>query len=232
MSPRGYVSRTRIASALALAVCFILIVSPTPARAQSSEGQARPPLSSGPAALEFPVTMRQNVVAGKTAVGTKVEARLTMATLVKGTVIPEGAIFSGEVVKSAAKSDADPSQLSIRMDSVQWKNESRPMKVFLTAWYYPLLMGEEAETKDQEEIMSSPSGNSFPSQRIPRDKLPSVARVSENRVLLKDIESKRADDGTITLTSTKSSIKLDKGTMYVLSPGDLGAHPPAKPDSH
>ncbi len=48
--------------------------------------------------------MRQNVVAGKTPVGTKVEAKLTIATLVKGTVIPEGAVFSGEVVDSVAKS--------------------------------------------------------------------------------------------------------------------------------
>src|SRR6266403_2589125 len=48
---------------------------------------------------EFPVTLRQNVVAGKTPVGTKVEAKLTVATLVDGAVIPRDATFSGEVVE-------------------------------------------------------------------------------------------------------------------------------------
>src|SRR5277367_4444886 len=68
-------------------------------------GQSKTPAPGSAAASvasvqEFPVTMRQNVKAGKTPVGTKVEAKLTTATLVKGAVIPAGAIFSGEVVES------------------------------------------------------------------------------------------------------------------------------------
>ena len=83
--------------------------------------------SNGASTQEFPVTLRQNVVAGKTQVGTKVEAKLTIATLVSGTVIPEGAVFAGKVVESSAQSASDPSRLAIRMDSVQWKNESKPI---------------------------------------------------------------------------------------------------------
>jgi hypothetical protein len=70
-----------------------------------SYGQQQPPaapISSG--AHEFPAVMRQNVVAGATAVGTKVQARLVIATLVDGVVIPRDAVLSGEVTESAAKS--------------------------------------------------------------------------------------------------------------------------------
>src|SRR3974377_1143289 len=67
------------------------------------------PAPSGPAGVrEFPVTLRQKVEAGATPVGTKVEAELVVATLVDGVVIPRDAVFTGEVVESAAKSATDP----------------------------------------------------------------------------------------------------------------------------
>lgn len=99
-----------------------------------SQPPSTPP---GSADLEFPVTMRQNVTAGVTAVGTKVQAKLAVATLVKGTVIPQNAILSGEVTESQAKSSSEPSRLAIRLDSAQWKKGSAAIKVYLTAWIYP-----------------------------------------------------------------------------------------------
>ena len=127
---------------------------------------------------EFPVTMRQNVKAGKTPVGTKIEAKLTIATLVNGTVIPAGAIFSGEVVESAAKSSSDPSRIAIRMDSVQWKNASKPITVYLTAWYYPIQMRQDAD-HDRDDCqspggmgMKCPLGPACRASRFPPDALP------------------------------------------------------------
>jgi hypothetical protein len=61
-----------------------------------------------------------NVAAGKTPVGAKIKARLAVATLIDGKVIPRSAVFSGEVIDSAAKT-ADASRLAIRMDSMVWK---------------------------------------------------------------------------------------------------------------
>ena len=213
--------------------------------AQSSSAQSNPasPASAPNAALvqEFPVTMRQNVVAGKTPVGTKVEAKLTIATLVKGAVIPEGAIFSGEVVDSTAKSKTDPSRLAIRMDSVQWKKESKPIKVYLTAWYYPVPMPQDADQEDCRTVgsvgMNCPpvpgapgagpgaAGTRFPPEPMP---LPS-AQVPQSRVAMKDVESTRDPDGTIALSSAKSNIKLDKTTTYVLATGEL--MPESKPSA-
>ena len=97
--------------------------------------QRAPAPSSSPAGLEFPVIMRQNVAAGTTPIGTKVQAKLLVATLVDGVVVPRGAILSGEVTESVKKSKTDPSRLAIRMDSAQWKNGAAPIKVYLTAWF-------------------------------------------------------------------------------------------------
>jgi len=233
----GKRSHIRIEASIRLAVLSCLLVTSIVALSQSSpqssEEQPKPSATNAGPVQEFPVTMRQNVVAGKTPVGTKVEARLTIATLIRGAVIPEGASFSGEVVESVAKSLTDPSRLSIRMDSVRWKKESRPMRLFLTAWYYPLLLGEDAAPKDRDNappsVMQNPNTPGFPNPHTPPDLFPQASRLSETRVTMKDVESSRADDGTITLTSNKSNLKLDKSTTYVFSNGDLGA--PAKPPS-
>src|SRR5208283_4939077 len=189
-----------------------------------------PPLLA--AGIEFPVHMQQKVIAGKTPVGTKVLAKLAIATLVKGTVIPEGAILSGEVTESVAKSATMPSRLGIRMDSVQWKNGSIPIGVYLTAWYYPMA------TPDQELPPGGPDGSSpptFTSYPMPaRHHLPAArpssdadaaplpdSSNSQHRVLMKNVESTRNGDGAVTLTSTHSNLKLDNATTYVLAADGL-----------
>ncbi len=242
MSTRRFVVRTGRAITGAIVCALLTLVSFFP---PSSSAQANPtsPASAPNAALvqEFPVTMRQNVVAGKTPVGTKVEAKLTIATLVKGAVIPEGAIFSGEVVDSTAKSKTDPSRLAIRMDSVQWKKESKPIKVYLTAWYYPVPMPQDADQEDCRTLgglgMNCPAGPGVPGAgpgmggtRFPPNSMPSPsAPVSQSRVAMKDIESTRDNDGTLALSSAKSNIKLDKATTYVFATGEL--MPESKPTS-
>src|SRR6202162_3686572 len=119
--------------------------------------QPAPIAHSSAGAREFPVIMRQNVTAGVTPVGAKVQAKLAVATLVDGVVVPRDAILSGEVTESVAKSATDPSRLAIRMDSAQWKKGSAPIvlslasKVYLTAWYYPV-----AETRTQDLSDESP----------------------------------------------------------------------------
>jgi hypothetical protein len=213
---------------------------------QQTAAQREPAASSSPGALEFPVVMRQNVAAGTTAVGTKVQAKLAVATLVDGVVVPRDAVFSGEVTESVAKSATDPSRLAIRMDSAQWKKGSAPVvlslapKVYLTAWYYPV-----AETRAQDlsdESPDAPQGwnhqhrpptfpdpNGSASEPFPGrgagtepDSLPSPAsNISKHRALMKNVESTRNSDGTATLTSKSFNIKIDKQTTYVLATGDL-----------
>jgi hypothetical protein len=194
------------------------------------------------ASSEFPVVMRQSITAGKTPVGTRVQAELVIATMTTGTVVPRGAILTGEVVESVAKSKTEPSRLSIRIDSAQWKNGSATLKIYLTAWYYP----EVAMTNQDLSYQPPGAANSKrnwngqgtypdPGNPISQEKFPGrdsgkdsdngpltpASSISKHRTLLKHIESARSYDGVVTLISPSQNIKIDRLTTYVLATSDL-----------
>lgn len=192
------------------------------------------------AAQEFPVTFQQTITAGKTPAGTKVQAKLGMATLVNGTVIPQGATFSGEVVDSVAKAKTDPSKLAIRFDSAQWKSGSATLKVYLVGWFYPFVAepGQNLQYGPQEPSTRTwngqgeyPTQNSsvyrpFPSGGSDSNSSPDTSNstTSLHRVQMKNVETDRGTDGTITLVSSHSNIKLDKAVTYVLASSELLAN--------
>jgi hypothetical protein len=76
----------------------------------------------------------------QTPVGTEVQAKLVVGTMGDGAVFPKNATFSGKVIESVANTSTEPSRLAIRMDSVQWKDGSATVKIYLTAWIYPTTM--------------------------------------------------------------------------------------------
>ena len=205
-------------------------------------GQQTPAVPGSTPVFEFPVIMRQSVTAGKTSVGTKIQAQLVVATLAQGVVIPKNAILSGEVTESVKKSDTDPSRLAIRMDSAQWKNGSAPIKVYLTAWFYPeaQMVNQNLSYQPPDAANSKKNWNGMgpypdPNNPIAQQKFPGpdedkdkglppatpASNISQHRVLMKNLESTRNSDGTVILTSAHTNIKLDKLTTYVLAPGDL-----------
>jgi hypothetical protein len=201
-------------------------------------GQQTPAPAAPSGTREFPVNLQQSVTAGKTPVGTKIQAKLGIATLVDGTVVPRSAVFSGEVIESVAKTKTEPSRLAIRMDSVQWKNGSAAVKVYATAWYYPArdATGQELQYGPQEPANRTwngqgqyPDPNSKvyrpfpggdPNQGTSVPDTPS-ATTSNHRVQMKEVETVSSNDGTITLVSKRTNLKLDKLTTYVLATGDL-----------
>lgn len=201
-------------------------------------GQEKSVASAPSGVQEFPAVLQQGVVAGKTPVGTKIQAKLGVATLVDGTVIPRNAIFSGEVIESVAKTKTSPSRLAIRMDSVQWKNGSASIKVYSTAWYYPtrneggqnLQYGPQqpanrswngqGQYPDPNSKVYKPFPGSDPNQGTSVPDTPS-ATTSNQRVLMNNVETVSSNDGAITLVSKRTNIKLDKLTTYVLARGDL-----------
>ncbi|HSZ63293.1 MAG TPA: hypothetical protein VK828_15940 [Terriglobales bacterium] len=221
------ISRKMIAAGYA-AVIALLCATPL----LSQQASAPPPSL---AAIEFPALMRQNLVAGKTPVGTQIEARLAIATLENGTVIPKDAVLSGEVIESVAKSGSTPARLAVRMDSAQWKTGAVPIKVYLTAWYYP------APTMSPQNLAYGPTDaehtprkwngegpyydpNSPAYQPLPGsdpNKNPKVPSSSDHRILMKNVESLRSRDGGVVLTSTHSNLKIDKSTTYVFAGSDL-----------
>ncbi len=201
-------------------------------------GQQAPVTSASAARQEFPVTLQESVTAGKTPVGTKIQAKLVVATLVAGTVVPRNAVFSGEVVESLAKTKTDPSRLSIRMDSVQWKTGSASVKVYSTAWYYPTRNEEgqdlqygphqpanrtwngQGQYPDPNSKVYKPFPGTDPNQTASVPDTP-AATTSNHPVPMKDVETVSSGDGTISLVCKRTNIKLDKLTTYVLASPDL-----------
>ncbi len=221
-------ARTIIVAVLILGVCCSVTLL----------GQQKPADSAPVGMQEFPVVLQQKVIAGKTPAGTKIQAKLGVATLVAGTVIPRNAVFSGEVIESVAKTKTNPSRLAIRMDSVQWKNGSASVKVYSTAWYYPLRdeVGQnlqygpqqpanrtwngQGQYPDSNSKVYKPFPGGDPNQGTSVPVTPS-ATTSNNCVLMKDVETASGNDGAIALVSKRTNIKLDKLTTYVLASGDL-----------
>jgi hypothetical protein len=236
-----------------LCLLFVFLLTPlaiTQTKPVDTSGNPQKPVApSSVAGLEFPVRLRQNVTAGKTAVGSKVQAALTVATFVKGVVIPEGAIFSGQVIESAAKSATNPSRLAVRMDSAQWKNKGSGTlvsveldpRVYLSSWYYPPVLPKEgdhdrpigiADASHNPTMPSDPSGGGRNQRNPAAPPLPTPddetlpprqsADTQNHRVQLKSVQSMRNDDGILVLTSDHSNIKLDKTLTYVLATRDFG----------
>ena len=200
--------------------------------------QQKPSTSIPIAQPEFPVVLQQNVAAGKTPVGTKIQAKLVVATLVEGAVVPKNTTFLGEVTESAAKTKTTPSRLAIRIDSVQWKDATAPLRLYLTSWYYPTreVNGQGLEYGPEQPANRTwngqgqyPDPNSKVYRPFPdsdKDKGSAVpetpaSTISNQRVRMKDVESLRTSDGAIVIASSHSNLKLDKLTTYVLALDDF-----------
>jgi len=201
------------------------------------------PQSSGlSATIEFPIVMKQNIVAGKTPVGTKIQAKLVVSTLVNGVVLPRNAILSGEVTESVKKSASDPSRLAIRMDSADWKKGSAPIKAYLIAWYYPeaTAANQDLSYQPPDAANSKRNWNGMgtypdPNNPVSQQKFPGgdsnkdpgqapaspASSISKHRVMMKNVQSFRNPDGSVVLIDQRSDLKLDKITTYVLASGDM-----------
>ena len=237
---------TRIASSFLtlfypLLLCTLLAAQQTPS--SDLTYPTRPAAAAVVGALVFPVLLEQPVTAGKTSVGTAVQAKLVAATLVNGVVVPKNAVFSGVVTESVEKNKTEPSHLAIRMDSVQWKGGSTSIKVYLTSWYYPSVDEEAAQNLQYGPTQSAnatwngqgqyPSQNSKIYQPFPgRDSgqgsaVPDtpLSVTSNHRMVMKNVESSVDRDGAIALASKHSNLKLDRLTTYVFSNADLPSEP-------
>jgi hypothetical protein len=198
-------------------------------------GQPQPAATSvTPALLEFPVSLQQTVETGKTPVGTKIQAKLLVATLVNGVVVPQNALFSGVVIESVAKTKKNPARLAIRIDSVEWKNGVAPLTAYLTSWYYPRTVqaGQnlqyrppEPDSKTWNGAGQYPSADSRIYERFPdgdSDKdagaVPDTpsSKPSNSPARMKNVESAPAQDGGIALVCKHANLKFDKLTTYVL----------------
>jgi hypothetical protein len=203
----------------------------------ASLAQQTPAPLPHPALREFPLTLQQSIESGKTKIGTKVQAKLAVATLFHGTVIPRNAVFSGVVIESTAKSPKDPAKLAIRMETAEWKSGSTSMTAYLTPLYYTTAQAGQSlpnESPDPSsrtldgDQSSSPMNRPSPSSD-PQAAIPDTPSISNRPVPMKNVRLGMADDGGVALLSEHGNIKLYKMTTYVLA----ASEPPAEqPDSN
>ena len=193
--------------------------------------------ASGCVACELPIILRQSIEAGKSPVGTRVEARLVMATMINEGVIPRDAVISGEVIESVAKSGNSPSRLAIRMDQAQWKSGTAKFKMYLTSWYYPpapmaaqdLSYGPPGDRRNwggvDPTVDTTDPPN--PAQRVSDHQDPGVnagapaSVISMKRVRMNNVKSENGADGSVVLVSSRSNIKVNKVTTYVLAMSEM-----------
>jgi hypothetical protein len=201
-----------------------------------------PPPPKAQPSLEFPAALQSKVVAGSTAVGTEVRAKLTLATLVAGVVIPEEAIISGRVEQSVARTKDAPSLLKIKFDSAHWKKGSLPLDLYLVSCYYPLEFNTAAADNPPGvhgdigiTMGSAPAPGSLPRSNggLPSNGTPSMdashqdnfpdprgnvslSEVAKHWVRMEKVETAPSPDGGLQMTSTDRNIKLDKNTIYLL----------------
>jgi hypothetical protein len=201
--------------------------------------------------LELPASLQNKVAAGSTAVGTEVRAKLTLATLVAGVVIPEDAIISGHVEVSVAKTKDSPSQLKIKFDSAHWKKGSTPLNLYMVSCYYPVEFNTAA-TDNPSGVhgdVGVSMGGAPPPTSLPRgtttgglsangmptmdagrpDGFPdprpnvSLSEVAKHWVRMEKVDTSPTPDGGLQMSSNDRNIKLDKNTIYLLH-----SAPPAK----
>jgi hypothetical protein len=170
--------------------------------------QTNPTTGSVIGVQEFPVVFESSVTAGKTPVGTTIQAKLSIATLLNGIVVPQNAEFSGEIVVSQARTKNQPSRLSLRMDSVSWKNGSARVKVFLSDWFSPRI----PEPQYLQPGITKSSVDGSPVSNLP---------TSQHWEKMKDVDSEHASDGMVTLVCKQHTVKIYRYITYVLTTGDL-----------
>src|ERR1051325_4422958 len=188
--------------------------------------------SSSSVLRQFPVVLQQNVDAGKTPVGTKVQAKLAVATTFHGILIPQNAVVSGVIFQSVAKDAKAPSRLGIRMENAKWKDESTcMMRAYLMPLYYamiaqsPQAMPNGSPDPGDSRTLSGPAESSSPMMNQPfpdnseasREAIPNIPVLSSRPFSMKDVEMEPVDDGGIALVSQHSNIKLHKMTTYILA---------------
>jgi len=127
------------------------------------------------------------------------------------------------------------------MDSADWKKGSVPIKVYLTAWYYPeaAAANQDLSYQPQDAANSKKNWNGMgtypdPNNPISQQKFPAgdsnkdagpepaspASSISKHRVLIKNVQFIRNRDGAVVLIDQRSDLKLDKVTTYVLASGD------------
>ena len=209
-----------IISQVAILACFFA----------ASIGQQKSPTSSSGVLHEFPLVLQQSIESGKAKIGTKVQAKLAVAIVFDGTVIPRNAVFSGLVIESTPKSAKEPAKLAIRIETAEWKHGSSSITAYVLPLYYPATTQsvqnfgdapQESGPTTSNGAQGSSSESPMYHQSFPANEsqaaIPEIPSPSNRPVQSKNVTVAPADEGGAALVSEHSNIKLFKLTTYVFA---------------
>ena len=198
----------------------------------ASMGQQSHQGPPSPVLREFPVILQQNLEAGKSPAGTKVQGKLADATLFNGTLIPKNAVTSGVVVESEPKRGEERARLAIRMNTVTWDGGWAPLNAYLMPLYYattgqaaPNLSNESPDPDSRTLNGPNQSSQSPMSRPVPggSEAIPDVAVLSSRPVRMKNVVLEPTSKGGIALVSEHANIKLFKMTTYIFAAEEFSA---------
>ena len=109
------------------------------------------------------------------------------------------------LVVSKAKTENEPSRLSVRMDLVSWKNESLPIRVFLSEWFYNIA-GNLGQSSQSAPVL-------FNDSVYPAPVVQNTA-IYPRRERMKDVDIERASNGSVTLVCKPCTIKIDRHYVW------------------
>src|SRR5437773_8312674 len=174
--------------------------------------QQTPPVSAPGSLVQFPVVLQQNVEAGKTPAGTKVQGKFAAATLFSGALIPKNAVASGVVVESESKKGKERARLAIRMNTVTWNGGWSPLGAYLMPLYYPTtgqaVPNLPAESPDPDSrTLNGPNQSESPMSRpfpgggseANQGAMPEVAILPSRPVRMKNVVLEPTSNGGIAL---------------------------------
>jgi hypothetical protein len=184
----------------------------------------------------------QKIEAGKTPVGTPVEAKLVMATLMSGRVVPRDAVLLGHVEQSQPKHGNEPSTLRIAIDTVRWNSGEMKISGYLTSRYHPLAWDDSPDLSDGTDGSGLLADRRARRQQMMRvrtqghmDERPADQRttnapdvkvgVSPNSRPIAHVTQVVTPAGDVTLSSAARTIKLSKNTVYTFVAAPEGQKP-------
>ena len=207
-------------------------------------------------AQEFPAVLLQSVEAGKTAPGTSVSARLMMGTLFNGVVIPEGALLSGVVEESVARSGNAPARLRVHLTQAEWKERTMALNLYLSDQYYPKKYQSSSENQHFDASNTDAQGIKLETHAVysggkperetlirnvdPASSLKSadslvkaqdpatVTAGRPGRMKMAAATAVSDDTGALSLVSEARKLKLDRDTCYSF----VGAVPRLESGAH
>lgn len=175
-----------------------------------SGAQTAPTATSPRDWQDFPLLLHAKLIAGRAHSGTSVQGKLLIATFVHGMVVPAGAMFTGVLEQSVAKSATTPSRLKVHITSASWRDQTIAVELYLANYYYPM----PGQFLTAAERMEFETGVGMRRMNHRRDSKVHGAAGYPQRVRMKGVEVERGEDGALAITSTDANLHLYGNMVY------------------